>query len=107
MAFQWTSSAEISQGQTQSGYNYHHIDQRTEVPAVHSAWTDPKAEGLPDPADLSDVYAEFTTHSSQSKSEVKGHGQCDGRPGQQDVRLLRGDHAQYVTEQHLHFLPER
>lgn len=155
-AFQWTASPEVTQGQTQYGYNYHHIDQRTESLTSHCL--DSKRDGPPDPTD---VYAEFTTDASAvhlrceqqaesfykpaadagyssdlgpgskstyvaegqcqygagsdstlSQGHAEGHGHCepyqyDGQPSRPEVQPQRGDHAQYVPEEYLHFLLER
>ncbi|XP_071339160.1 uncharacterized protein [Trachinotus anak] len=67
-AYQWTGSQNVSQGQTQYGYNYHHIDQRTENQSTLSACVDTKSNSL---QNTTDVYAEFTTDATavQYRSE--------------------------------------
>lgn len=58
-ALQWSHN--ITQGQTQYGYNYHHIDQRTENQSAHLASVDNKPSSQPN---TTDVYAEFTTDAA-------------------------------------------
>nr|XP_046242083.1 uncharacterized protein LOC124057657 [Scatophagus argus] len=67
-AYQWTGSQNVTQGQTQYGYNYHHIDQRTENQSAHPACVDTKYDSQQNAAD---VYAEFTTDATamQYRSE--------------------------------------
>ncbi|TMS03466.1 Protein prune-like protein 2 [Larimichthys crocea] len=60
-AYQWMESQNVTQGQTQYGYNYHHIDQRTENQSAHSACVDVKSN---DQLNTTDVYAEFTTDAT-------------------------------------------
>nr|XP_019956363.1 PREDICTED: protein prune homolog 2-like isoform X8 [Paralichthys olivaceus] len=57
-AYQWTGSHDVSQGQTQYGYNYHHIDQRTEIQNTHSTCVETKSNSQ---WNTTAVYAEFTT----------------------------------------------
>ncbi|XP_035022751.2 protein prune homolog 2 isoform X2 [Hippoglossus stenolepis] len=57
-AYQWTGSHDVTQGQTQYGYNYHHIDQRTEIQTTHSTCVEPKSNSQ---LNTTAVYAEFTT----------------------------------------------
>lgn len=61
-AYQWTGSHNVTQEQTQYGYNYHHIDQRTEnpEPSAHPASRDTKADSQPN---TTDVYAEITVEA--------------------------------------------
>lgn len=59
-AYQWTGSQNVIQGQTQYGYNYHHIDQRTENQSTHPACVDTKSSQQ----STTDVYAEFTTDTT-------------------------------------------
>ncbi|KAI3372812.1 hypothetical protein L3Q82_023275, partial [Scortum barcoo] len=160
-AYQWTGSQNVSQGQTQYGYNYHHIDQRTENQSAHPACVDTKSSQQ----STTDVYAEFTTDatairyrseqpksyyepgvsaecslddpgskfqympesqyrddsSSMCASELQcsqyqaegqsqyetehAHYQFDGQQFyQSDAHTERGDHAQYVPEEYVHFL---
>lgn len=65
-SFQWTGSHNVTQGQTQYGYNYHHIDQRTENQSAHPACVDTKPNSQPN---TTDVYAEFTTGATAMQSE--------------------------------------
>ncbi|XP_047448002.1 uncharacterized protein LOC125012220 isoform X2 [Mugil cephalus] len=67
-AYQWTGSQNTPQGQTQYGYNYHHIDQRTENQCAYPACADAKSSGQ---QTHTDVYAEFTTDATaiQYRSE--------------------------------------
>ncbi|XP_044051453.1 uncharacterized protein LOC122875889 isoform X4 [Siniperca chuatsi] len=60
-AYQWTGSQNVTQGQTQYGYNYHHIDQRTENQSAHPACVDTKSNSQ---QNTTDVYAEFTTDAT-------------------------------------------
>lgn len=60
-AYQWTGSQNVTQGQTQYGYNYHHIDQRTENQSASPACIDTKSNSQDN---TTDVYAEFTTDST-------------------------------------------
>lgn len=133
-AYQWTGDQNLTQGQTQYGYNYHHIDQRTEI---HSNQGDSKQSST-------DVYAEFTTAATniQYTSEQAGNyyeagfdaeyslddpcskfqnmaGQPYGETDhahyqgdrqsfyQSDVQPEREDHARYVPEGYVHFLLSR
>ncbi len=67
-AYQWTGSLDLTQGQTQHGYNYHHIDQRTENQSTQPACVDTKSNSQ---QSTTDVYAEFTTDAAavQCRSE--------------------------------------
>lgn len=67
-AYQWTGSQNTTQGQTQYGYNYHHIDQRTENQCTYQACADAKSSRQ---QNTTDVYAEFTTDATaiQYRSE--------------------------------------
>lgn len=163
-ALQWTGSHNITQGQTQYGYNYHHIDQRTENQSAHLASVDTKPGSQPN---TTDVYAEFTTDAAavqcgsdqvesyyipgvnakyslddpgskfkymaevqdgddsnfictselqSSQDQADGQRLCEsdrvqyqfeGHPNQPNVNHERGDHAQYVPEEYVHFLLER
>lgn len=79
-AFQWTGSHNDTQGQTQCGYNYHHIDQRTENPSANPACTDIKPNGR---QNTTDVYAEFTTGASAMQygcPQVESYYQPGGNP---------------------------
>lgn len=71
-AYQWTGSENVTQGQTQYGYNYHHIDQRTENQSAHLNGVDTKSSSQPN---TTDVYAEFTTDATavQYRSEQAGN----------------------------------
>lgn len=60
-AYQWTGSENVTQGQTQYGYNYHHIDQRTENQSAHPACVHAKSYSQ---QNTTDVYAEFTTEAT-------------------------------------------
>lgn len=163
-ALQWTGSHNITQGQTQYGYNYHHIDQRTENQSAHLASVDTKPSSQPN---TTDVYAEFTTDAAavqcgsdqvesyyipgvnakcslddpgskfkymaegqdgddsnfictsevqSSQDQADGQSLCEsdrvqyqfeGHPNQLSVNPERGDHAQYVPEEYVHFLLDR
>lgn len=58
--YQWAGGQDTSQVQSKYGYNYHHIDQRTENPYsyAYSSCGDPKPDSQ---QETSHVYAEFTT----------------------------------------------
>ncbi|XP_068559392.1 serine-rich adhesin for platelets-like isoform X3 [Cebidichthys violaceus] len=60
-AYQWTGSENVTQGQTQYGYNYHHVDQRTEYQSAHPACVHTKSNSQ---QSTTDVYAEFTTDAT-------------------------------------------
>ncbi|KAK2837207.1 hypothetical protein Q5P01_014419 [Channa striata] len=60
-AYQWTGTETVSQGQTQCGYNYHHIDQRTENQSGHSNGGGTKSNSQ---QNTTDVYAEFTSDAT-------------------------------------------
>lgn len=81
-ASQWTGDGSATQGQTQYGYNYHHIDQRTENQGASSACVDPNPTKATYQSSGSDVYAEFTTNASvvQYGSEQAEHCYKSGRP---------------------------
>ncbi|KAF7200383.1 uncharacterized protein [Nothobranchius furzeri] len=95
-AYQSTGSQNTTQGQTKYGYNFHHIDQRTENQSACRACTDAKLESQ---QDATEVYAEFTTDSSaknfrseqsENRFDVGGNAPyCLG-----DARLK----CQYVSE---------
>lgn len=72
-AFQWTGSQNVTQGQTQYGYNYHHIDQRTENQSTLSACGETKSSSQYQ--NTTDVYAEFTSDATavQYRSEQPEH----------------------------------
>ncbi|CAB1422935.1 unnamed protein product, partial [Pleuronectes platessa] len=57
-AYQWTGSHDGTQGQTQYGYNYHHVDQRTEIQTMHSTCVETKSNSQ---LHTTAVYTEFTT----------------------------------------------
>ncbi|KAM6931378.1 uncharacterized protein FYW49_003251 [Xenentodon cancila] len=59
--FQWTGSQNMTQVQTKFGYNYHHIDQRTENQYAYQACGAAKPN---DQQSTTNVYAEFTTDAS-------------------------------------------
>ncbi|XP_041854507.1 protein prune homolog 2-like isoform X4 [Melanotaenia boesemani] len=61
-AYQWTESQNATQGQTKYGYNYHHIDQRTENQSTYPACADTKSNNSQE--NTTDVYAEFTSDVS-------------------------------------------
>ncbi|XP_061623149.1 uncharacterized protein LOC133474957 isoform X3 [Phyllopteryx taeniolatus] len=88
---QWTTT----QGPPHSGYNYHHIDQRTE-----------NLEGCESTRNISDVYAEFSTQVppadfvGERESYFKPCHSEHKHPDQQD-------HVQYVPEGYAHFLMSR
>ncbi|XP_074525620.1 uncharacterized protein LOC141789944 isoform X2 [Halichoeres trimaculatus] len=63
-AYQWTEGQSVTQGQTQHGYNYHHIDQRTENQSAHSACAGTKFSSQ---QHTTDVYAEFTTDATAER----------------------------------------
>nr|XP_020458113.1 uncharacterized protein LOC109961556 isoform X2 [Monopterus albus] len=60
-AYLWTSTQTVTQGQTQRGYNYHHIDQRTENQSAYSVGIDTKTSHQ---LNTADVYAEFITDTT-------------------------------------------
>lgn len=50
--------------------------------------------------------------STQSQGQAESHDRCescqyDGEPSRPEVQPQRGDHAQYVAEEYLHFFLER
>ncbi|CAI5650170.1 unnamed protein product [Oreochromis niloticus] len=63
-AYQWSGQQNTTQGQTQYGYNYHHIDQRTENQCTYPAFVESKSSRQ---QDATDVYAEFTTDATATK----------------------------------------
>lgn len=63
-AYQWTGSENVTQDQTQYGYNYHHIDQRTENQGAHPACVAAKSNSQ---QNTTDVYAEFTTDTTDTQ----------------------------------------
>ncbi|XP_076586528.1 uncharacterized protein LOC143320604 isoform X2 [Chaetodon auriga] len=92
-AYQWTESQNITQGQTQHGYNYHHIDQRTENQSIHPACVEAKSNSQ---ENATDVYAEFTTDATavQYRSGVNAK-YCLDDPGSE---LKYGAESQYGDE---------
>ncbi|XP_070820924.1 serine-rich adhesin for platelets-like [Chaetodon trifascialis] len=92
-AYQWTGSQNVTQGQTQHGYNYHHIDQRTENQSTHPACVDAKSNSQ---ENATDVYAEFTTDATavQYGSGVNAK-YCLDDPGS---KLKYGAESQYGDE---------
>ncbi|XP_060894892.1 protein prune homolog 2-like isoform X2 [Labrus mixtus] len=71
-AYQWTGGQTVTQGQTQHGYNYHHIDQRTEHQGALSACVGSKSNIQ---QNTTDVYAEFTTDATSARC---GSAQAEG-----------------------------
>ncbi|XP_030593421.1 uncharacterized protein LOC115785741 [Archocentrus centrarchus] len=63
-AYQWSGQQTVTQGQTQYGYNYHHIDQRTENQCTYPAFVETKSDRA---RQTTDVYAEFTTDATPTK----------------------------------------
>ncbi|XP_049619696.1 uncharacterized protein [Syngnathus scovelli] len=89
---QWTTL----QGSPQSGYNYHHVDQRTE-----------NQEG-PEPArNTSDVYAEFSTQVPHADFVVERDESYFEPCHAQYEDPVREDCVQYVPEGYAHFLMSR
>ncbi|XP_077418249.1 uncharacterized protein LOC144049321 isoform X2 [Vanacampus margaritifer] len=86
---QWTEA----QGPPQSGYNYHHVDQRTE-----------NQEGGEPTRSTSDVYAEFSTQVSLVAERDESYFE----PCRTEYKHpVREDHVQYVPEGYAHFLMSR
>ncbi|KAM8866662.1 uncharacterized protein ACB058_007471 isoform 1-T1 [Synchiropus picturatus] len=65
-AYQWEECPNVPPGHTHHGYNYHHIDQRTEMQTV---CMDAKCGGLQEPTD---VYAEFNTDAASQQYDSAG-----------------------------------
>ncbi|XP_044228805.1 uncharacterized protein LOC122996998 isoform X1 [Thunnus albacares] len=84
-AYQWTGSQNVTQGQTQYGYNYHHIDQRTENQSASAACADTKSNSQ---ENTTDVYAEFTTDATTVQY----------RADQAESYYEPGDIAEYSSE---------
>eukprot|EP00064_Thunnus_orientalis_P006440 superscaffoldBa00000669_g6458 len=84
-AYQWTGSQNVTQGQTQYGYNYHHIDQRTENQSASAACADTKSNSQ---ENTTDVYAEFTTDATTVQY----------RADQAESYYEPGDIAKYSSE---------
>lgn len=89
-SYQWTGSENVPQLQTQYGYNYHHIDQRTEHHSVLSTCVSPKPGG-PQQQHTAEVYAEFTSDSAS---------------GQSDRYYEHGGNAAYGSEPEFHYLEQ-
>lgn len=62
-AYQWSEQQTATQAQTQYGYNYHHIDQRTENQCTYPAFETKSSREQ----HTTDVYAEFTTDATPAK----------------------------------------
>lgn len=94
--YQWTGSQNVAQGHTQYGYNYHHIDQRTENQSTHSACVDTKSNSQ---QNTTDVYAEFTTDATavQYRSEQAESYYEAGVNAEYSLEDP-GSKCQYVTE---------
>lgn len=90
-AYQWTGSQNAPQGQTQHGYNYHHIDQRTESQSTHPACVDTKSNIQ---ENTTDVYAEFTTDATAAQYRVNAKYSLDD-PGS---KSQYGAESQYGDE---------
>ncbi|KAM9743069.1 uncharacterized protein ACNS7B_010702 isoform 1-T1 [Menidia menidia] len=86
-AYQWTESQNTTQGQAKYGYNYHHIDQRTENQGSYSACADTKSNDCQQ--NTIDVYAEFTTDASPIAYS----------PRQPDNCLAASDNVQYNLDE--------
>ncbi|XP_033475462.1 uncharacterized protein LOC117252555 isoform X2 [Epinephelus lanceolatus] len=98
-AYQWTGSENITQDQTQHGYNYHHIDQRTEHQSAHAACVATKPNSQ---QNTTDVYAEFTTDttalqygSEQAESYYDAGGNAEYRLDDQSPRFTYIAERQY------------
>ncbi|KAM3610640.1 uncharacterized protein V6R79_006802 [Siganus canaliculatus] len=109
-AYQWTGSLDVTQGQTQYGYNYHHIDQRTENQSSY-----PVCYSLEDPGSkfqhiTENQYGPDSMTSSELQcSQYHADGQSHEFPPfySSDAHHEREDHARYVPEEYAHFLVER
>lgn len=97
--YQWTGSPGVTQGQTQYGYNYHHIDQRTENLSGHQACIDTKPDRL---ENVTDVYAEFTTDAAEAQygSGVSAAYCFDDPASNQDNSMCTSElqYCQYQSE---------
>lgn len=71
--YQWSGQQNTTQGQTQYGYNYHHIDQRTENQCTYPAFVESKSSRQ---QDATDVYAEFTTDATATKYRYEQTENC-------------------------------
>ncbi|KAK7933825.1 hypothetical protein WMY93_004721 [Mugilogobius chulae] len=123
-AFQWAEGDGAVPVQTQYGYNYHHIDQRTEHPSS------PKNDGRERGGEReAEVYAEFTSVSRSEghyqprvirrtsaahgsghypeQSAFEGDSEEQQQQEQQEEHTGRGDHARYVSDGYVHFLLSR
>ncbi|KAF7652954.1 hypothetical protein LDENG_00089770 [Lucifuga dentata] len=97
---QWTGYQNVTQSQTQYGYNYHHIDQRTENQTIHQGCIHTKSSSQ---QNTTDVYAEFTTVATQlmPASEPAGNDNEAGDhveyslddPGARFQYLAKGQYA--------------
>lgn len=95
-AYQWTETHHVTQGQPQYGYNYHHIDQRTENQGIYLTCGATRPSSLPN---STDVYAEFT-----SETTAVLHG-CEQMQGYYEHRagveyILDNSKVQYRVERH-------
>ncbi|KAF1389206.1 hypothetical protein PFLUV_G00071030 [Perca fluviatilis] len=104
-AYQWTESENLTQGQTQYGYNYHHIDQRTENQSAHPACLHTKSNSQ---QNTTDVYAEFTTHptaiqygSEQAESYYEPGGNAEYSLDNQGSQFQYMAESQYGDDSNL------
>lgn len=93
-AFQSARSPNTTQGQTKYGYNFHHIDQRTENQSTSRACAETKSESRQQNA--TEVYAEFTTDALVKHFACKSENQFETGVDQ-SLDDARGN-CQYAAE---------
>ncbi|XP_029999307.1 uncharacterized protein LOC115425728 [Sphaeramia orbicularis] len=95
-AYQWTGSQNVTQVQTQYGYNYHHIDQRTENQSTLPTCMNTKSNSQ---QDTSDVYAEFTIDATAAQySSEQADSYYESRGNEVYSFNNQGSEFQYMAE---------
>ncbi|XP_034068529.1 uncharacterized protein LOC117543953 isoform X3 [Gymnodraco acuticeps] len=115
-AYQWTGTENVTQGQTQYGYSYHHIDHRTENQCAQTACMDDHGSEFQYIAesqygdDSNSMFA-YELQSSQYQADGQSRNETyefDGQPFyQSNVHPEREDHALYMPEENIYSLPSR
>ncbi|XP_033973713.1 protein prune homolog 2-like [Trematomus bernacchii] len=115
-AYQWTGTENVTQGQTQYGYSYHHIDHRTENQCAQTACMDEHGSEFQYTAesqygdDSNSMFA-YELQSSQYQADGQSRNETyefDGQPFyQSNVHPEREDHALYMPEENIYSLPSR
>ncbi|XP_063753199.1 protein prune homolog 2-like isoform X3 [Eleginops maclovinus] len=110
-AYQWTGTETVTQGQTQYGYSYHHIDHRTETASMDDNGS--KFQYIAESQYGDDFNSMFAYELKSSQYQADGQSRnetydLDRQPFyQSNVDHEREDHARYMPEENIYSLPSR